>query len=101
MKKKEKKKKQPEGECYFCNADLKSVDRKKKTHLECCGISVHSMEIYSWFLRNQYCPNCLSTDKRARQKILDWGMNKEKSKTKQTKIKTLEHKLKRFEKGLR
>lgn len=86
------------GKCYFCKADLKRVDRKKKIQLECCGIFAHKREIYSWFLKNQHCPSCLSVNQKLRQRILEWGMNEEKKKMKQPKVKSINHKPKKFDK---
>ena len=88
------------GYCYFCKADLRRVDRKKKIQLECCGIFVHRREIYSWFLKNQHCPSCLSVNQKTRQKIVEWGMNKEKAKIKQPKVKSIGYKPKKFDKRL-
>ncbi len=89
------------GKCYFCNVDLQKVDRKEKLQLECCGIYTHKNESYSWFLRNQHCPSCLAVNSKDRQKILEWGMNKKRAKSKKSSIKTSEHKPKKFEKSLR
>lgn len=88
------------GNCYFCKADLKRVDRKEKIQLVCCGIFAHRREIYSWFLKNQHCPSCLSVNQKTRQKIIEWGLIKDRVKLKKPKIRSFDHKPKRYEKRL-
>ncbi len=88
--------------CYFCKTDLKKVDRREKIDLRCCQLIAHKKELFQWFLKHQYCPNCLAEDKKTRQQILDWGLKKE-TKKKKTK-KSIEHKKwkeQRYEKKLR
>ncbi len=88
--------------CYFCKTDLKNVERKQKTELRCCKLVAHKKELFQWFLKHQYCPNCLADDKKVRQQILDWGLKKDTKKKKS--IKSIEHKKwknQRYEKRLR
>ena len=88
--------------CYFCKNDLKNVDRKEKTELRCCKLVTHKKELFQWFLKHPYCPNCLSEDKKIRQQILDWGLKKDTTKKKMKK--SIEHKKwkeLRYEKNLR
>jgi hypothetical protein len=88
--------------CYFCKVDLKNTDRREKTELRCCKLVAHKKELFQWFLKHQYCPNCLADDKKVRQQILDWGLKKNSKKKK--KKKSIEHrkwKDQRYEKRLR
>ena len=88
--------------CYFCKNDLKSVERREKVELRCCNLIAHKKELFQWFLKHQYCPNCLAEDKKIRQHILDWGLKKNSKK--KTIKKSIEHKKwkeHRYEKKLR
>jgi len=87
--------------CYFCKIDLKNVERREKIKLRCCQLVVHKKELFQWFLKHQYCPNCLAEDSKIRQQILDWGLKKD---TKKKIKKSIEHKKwkeHRYEKRLR
>ena len=88
--------------CYFCKADLKNLDRKEKKELRCCKVVTHKKELFQWFLKHQYCPNCLAEDKKIRQQILDWGLKNDikKKKTKKS-IEYMKWKEQRYAKKLR
>ena len=91
MKTKDKKKKKKiEGNCYFCDQELKLIDKTEKIRLGCCYIVAHKRELYKWFLKNQHCPNCLSVHKQERTRLLNWGMNRESPERKHQKTKNLE-----------
>ncbi len=101
---KSKRKKLVEGECYFCKQELKKVDKTDKIILGCCNLVAHKHELYKWFLQNQHCPSCLAVNKQKRSKLVQWGMNREKPKREHVKTKSLEYgkeKKKRYEKKLR
>ena len=86
---KKKRKRNIEGECYFCKQELRSIEKTEKVLLTCCNLVAHKQELYKWFLQNQHCPSCLAVHKQDRSKIVQWGMNKEKPASKHAKPKLL------------